>query len=156
MSPKSVVKYVSKKRRLPTSCTPQNLQTSSFLYILIQNGRLQLLAEFQPKAGKRTPRAKCWHTYPTPNLGGFRPSVLCPSVPSCPSRRRRCSSRRRRPSSVRPSRRVRPVVAVIVLCPSVPSSVLSSSSVLCPSVSSSVRRRRPSPVRPSSRPSVVN
>ena len=55
-------------------------------------------------------------------------------------------SRRRRPSSVRLSRRVRPVVDV---CPSVvPSSVPSASSVLCPSGPSSVVRpssaRRPS------------
>ena len=47
-----------------------------------------------------------------------------------------CPSCRRRSASVR---RVRPVVAVVVLCPFVPSFVPSSSlSVLCPSVPSSV------------------
>ena len=50
--------------------------------------------------------------------------VSCPSVPPCPSRchRRPLSvrpSRRRPPSSARPSCRVRPVVVVVVLCPSV-------------------------------------
>ena len=82
--------------------------------------------------------------------------VLCPSVlPSFllsfllsvrPSRR---PSRRRRLSSVRRPRRVRPSSPSL---PSVrvPSSVLSSSSVLCPSVPS--RRRRPSSIRPSVHP----
>ena len=50
------------------------------------------------------------------------------SSPSCPYRRRccpvsvrpsSCPSRRRRPSFVRPSRRVSPIVAVVVLCSSV-------------------------------------
>ena len=57
---------------------------------------------------------------------------------------------------VRPSRRVRPVV-VVILCPAfVPSPVLSSSTVLCRSVRPIVsrrRRRRPLSVRPSRLPS---
>ena len=50
------------------------------------------------------------------------------SVPSCPSP---SSFRRRRPFSVRPFRRFRPVVCVVVPCPTAPSSVL------CPSIPSS-------------------
>ena len=72
--------------------------------------------------------------------------VISPSV--------RPSRRRRRPSSVRPSRHVRPVVTVFVLCPSVrPSRRRRASSVL-PSRRAS--RRRPSSVRPSRRPFFVN
>ena len=79
--------------------------------------------------------------------------IYRPSVPSCPSRRRRRRrrplsvrpsrrpSRRRRPSSVRPSRRPsrRRRRRPLSVRPSVPSSVPSSSSVLCPSVPSSVQ-----------------
>jgi hypothetical protein len=39
----------------------------------IQKDVCQLFVEFKPKAGKRSPRAKCWQTYPpNKNLGGSR------------------------------------------------------------------------------------
>ena len=68
-----------------------------------------------------------------------------------PSRR---LSRPRRPSSFRPSRRVRPVVAFSVLCLSVPSSVPSSSFVPCLSAPSSVPSSL-SVLCPSAPPSVL-
>ena len=55
----------------------------------------------------------------------------------CPPVRSSCRPSSVRQSSVRPSRRVSscPIVAVVALCPSIPSSVPSSSSpVICPSI----------------------
>ena len=50
----------------------------------IQHDVCQLLAEFQPKAGKRHPRAKCWQTYPPPNLGGSKMESCCFGIAPLP------------------------------------------------------------------------
>ena len=70
--------YVSKKGRLPTFCGPQKLANIIFVMYLWHKlsyyGYKIMFASFwlnfKPKAGKHPPRAKCWQTYPPPNLGG--------------------------------------------------------------------------------------
>ena len=70
--------YVSKKERLPTFCGPQNWQTSSFLHIFDTNycifntkGTFDSFWLNSSVTGKRSPRTKCWQTYPPQIWGAY-------------------------------------------------------------------------------------